>query len=235
MCAAVNSGPAGTGVTSAAGRRRFRSSQVLAEAAGACFLLTCVVVAAEGEKVGPAAGFIARGGRRLPRCLARSTQEPIVGSRLELPRLDLEDDALILGRIYGTDTALASIDARESLRLTLEARTPSPSGVQARSRGGPSSCSRCVVHQWISGGSKVHALAPIPGKAYPLERCTSTAIPGVCQKNLTAPWPRFRGSWPRPDSPILVLSTGAGLSPVFESPDRTWLAGTEKHVHGASG
>ena len=47
------------------------------------------------------------------------------------------------------------------------------------------------------------------------------AAGGQLPKNLPSP-PTYRKVNPA-DSPILVLSTGAGLEPVLESPDRAWL------------
>jgi hypothetical protein len=200
--------------------------QVLAEAAGACFLLTFASL------------WRLKARRSTRRWLHRAWRsalaalpgpfhaEPIVrGLAWKLPRLDLEDAALILGRIYGTDTRTRQLDARESLRLTLKHGLLPHLVFKRVHAAGPVVVLEDVSYTMDLWREKVHALlGDLTRQGIPLERWYFDGDPRrVSEKphGALAPFQWVVGR--RPDSPILVLSTGAGLAPVFESPDRTWL------------
>jgi len=152
--------------------------------------------------------------------------EPVVRALTwRLPRLDLEDAALILGRIYGTDARTRDLDTRESLRLTLKHGLRPHLVFKRVHAAGPLVVLEDVSYAMDLWREKVHALlGDLVRQGIPLERWYFDGDPRRLSEKphgALALLPSVIGR--RPDSPILVLSTGDDLASVFESQDVTWL------------
>ena len=142
-----------------------------------------------------------------------------------LPRLDLEDAAMILGRIYGTDARTRELDVRESLRLTLKHGLLPHLVYKRLHAAGPLVVVEDISQAMDPWRDKVRALlGDLARQGIPLERWYFDGDPRrLSEKPHGALAPLEYVVGRRPDSPILVLSTGEGLVPVLETLDTRWL------------
>src|SRR5262249_14261441 len=132
--------------------------------------------------------------------------EPVVrGLTWRLPRLDLEDAALILGRIYGTDARTRELDARESLRLTLKHGLLPHLVFKRVHAAGPLMVIEDVSYSMDLWRDKVHALlSDLTRQGIPIERWYFDGDPRRLSEKphgtlASLQWAVGR----RPDSPIL--------------------------------
>lgn len=149
----------------------------------------------------------------------------IRGVTWRLPRTQVEDAAVILGRIFGADIRAKDLDVAGSLRLTLR-RGLLPQLVFARVRTArPIVVLEDVSHDMDLWREKVHALlGDLARQGIGLERWYFDGDPRrVSERPRGAPVPLATVIGRRPDSPVLIVGTGAGLVPVLEDPDTAWL------------
>jgi hypothetical protein len=147
------------------------------------------------------------------------------GLTWRLPRLDLEDAAMILGRIYGTDVRARELDVQESLRLTLR-HGLLPHLVYKRVRAArPVVVLEDVSYDMEPWREKVRALlSDLRRQGILLEQWYFDGDPRrVSEKPRGALTPLASLLGRRADAPVLVVSTGAGLASVFDDPDTSWL------------
>ncbi len=141
-----------------------------------------------------------------------------------LPRADVEDAASLLGRIFETDARTRALDVTESLRLTLR-RGLAPTLVYRRlRRARPIVALEDTSRAMAIWDRKVQALLDgLARQGVALERWYFDGDPRrVSRTRHGSGVPLDRLTLQHAESPLLVLSDGAGLAALAESGDTAW-------------
>ncbi|MGE0593582.1 MAG: hypothetical protein AB7G23_06145 [Vicinamibacterales bacterium] len=141
-----------------------------------------------------------------------------------LPRPDVEDAASLLGRIFETDARTRALDVAESLRLTLR-RGLAPTLVYRRlRRARPIVALVDTSRATAIWDRKVQALLDgLARQGVAIERWYFDGDPRhVWRTRHGSPVPLERLTVQHAESPLLVLSDGAGLTALAESGETAW-------------